>query len=69
MAGVPPTHAQRLAGLLLGRPVVDWIREQRPDKSYRAIARDLAALTGGQVDVAPETLRLWAPDEAESAAS
>jgi hypothetical protein len=66
MAG---THAQRLADLLLGRSVVGWIREQRPDRSYRAIARDLAELTGGQVDVAPETLRLWAPDDAERASA
>jgi hypothetical protein len=59
---VTRTHAQRLAELLLGRPVIDWIAEQRPDgaeTSYRHLARLLYEQTDGQVDVTAEALRRW----------
>lgn len=56
------TPNQRLADLLLKRPVVDYIHEKReviPQWSWRLIARQLLDDTGGQVDVTSETLRLW----------
>lgn len=56
------TANQRLAEVLLDRPLVDYIAERRqvtPKLSWRKIARQLAADTDGQVDVTPETLRLW----------
>ncbi|MEP7115242.1 MAG: hypothetical protein ABI862_18410 [Ilumatobacteraceae bacterium] len=56
------TPNQRLADSLLGGPVVEYIREKRdsiPQWSWRLIARQLLADTGGQVDVTSETLRLW----------
>lgn len=64
-----PTTTQRLADLLLGQPVIEWVEAHRPpqvaeeDKtSYRMLARRLRELTDGQVDVAGETLRLWVVD-------
>lgn len=58
------THAQRLAGLLLGEPVVDWLLAERAsvgDKkgTLRFLSRRLHEATDGQVDVTPETIRLW----------
>ena len=54
------TPTQRLAGLLLGEPVNQWISLRRSNgASWRAIAKELDAATGGQVDVTYETLRGW----------
>jgi hypothetical protein len=51
---------QRLASVLLKRPVLEWVAEQRElGWTLRKIAADLNTLTGGAVDVTPETIRLW----------
>ena len=52
------TAAQTLASHLLGRPVTDWIAEQREDgRSFMAIAFRLNAATG--LTVSDETIRRW----------
>lgn len=66
---MPPTHAQRLASILLGQSVHEWIALRRPDTSYRQIAHELREATGGAVDVTGETLRGWVIEEPEKAAS
>lgn len=54
------TPTQRLASLLLHRPVSDFIEERRAvGKSWRVIARELHKTTDGQIDVTAETLRGW----------
>lgn len=55
------TPNQRLATVLLGKNVRDFIAERRAEgRSWRLIARDLHSATDGQVDVTSETLRTWA---------
>lgn len=55
------TPTQRLASLLLGRPVQHWIAEQREAGwSWRKIAHDLKVATNGQVDISHEAVRGWA---------
>lgn len=52
---------QVLADLLLKRPVEEYIAERRAEgRSWAKVARDLYEATGGQVDVADETVRAWA---------
>jgi hypothetical protein len=59
------TPTQRLATLLLGQPVREWIAEQRErGNSWRKIADDLNARTNGQVDVTHEAVRGWADEAA-----
>jgi hypothetical protein len=59
------TPTQRLAGLLLGRPVNQWIAERRAaGRSWRLVARDLYEATNGQIDVTHETVRVWSEDVA-----
>ena len=55
----PVTHGtQRLADLLLGRPVIDWATERRTaGKSWRQISLELRDLHN--LDVTYETLRSW----------
>lgn len=56
------TPTQRLADVILGRPVDEWIAERRnlPNpRSWRLLARDLYDATDGSIDVSHETLRLW----------
>jgi len=63
------TPQQKLARLLLGRPVDQWIQERRAaGRSWRLITRDLYEATNGQIDVTHETVRAWAA-EPEPAAS
>ena len=51
------TPTQRLAGMLLGEPVDDWIARQRAEgKGWRTIAADLRERTNGQVDVSHEKI-------------
>lgn len=58
MVSTPPR--QRLADLLLGRPVLDFIAERRADgTSYRRIATDLCEATSGEIDVTDVTVRSW----------
>jgi hypothetical protein len=60
---VAETHAKRLATVLLGRPVHDWIHEQRElGWSWRKIADDLRVATDGQVKVTHEALRQWSEE-------
>lgn len=58
---MPPTPPrQRLADLILGRPVLDFIAEQRTSGlSYRRIALDLRDATSGEIDVTDVTIRNW----------
>lgn len=66
----PPT--QKLADLLLGQSLDDFVLSRRADdRSWRLIARDLYERTNGQVDITYETLRSWYKDaqtDAESVA-
>jgi len=58
MALAPPR--QRLASLLLKRPVLDFIAERRADDApYRRIAADLRDATSGEIDVSDVTVRAW----------
>jgi hypothetical protein len=51
---------QRLASHLLGRPVLEWVAEQREAGwTWRKIAEDLKTATDGLVDITAEALRLW----------
>lgn len=51
---------QRLASLLLSRPVMEFIAERRADDvPYRRIARDLRDATAGEIDVSDMTVRAW----------
>lgn len=53
---------QLLAGLLLDRPLADYVAEKRnavPRWPWRLIAVQLATDTEGQVAVTHETLRQW----------
>ncbi len=55
-----PTPTQRLADVLLGRSVADYVAERRDaGRSWRLVARDLYKATNGAVDVTHETLRGW----------
>lgn len=57
------TTTQRLAGLLLGEPLEEFVRTRREAKrAWRLVARDLWKATNGEVDVTHETLRTWYPD-------
>lgn len=55
----PQTPGQRLASLLLGQPVIPWIRSRRTHMSWRQIAAELRDKTDGQVDVTAQTLVNW----------
>ena len=60
--GTKTTPARQLCDVLLGTDLDGWVRERRPEKSWRAIAAELRGTTG--VDLAPETLRLWFKESA-----
>jgi len=54
------TPNQRLAAVMLGEPVEQWIAKQRAEgKPWRTVADDLRTRTNGQVDVSHEALRRW----------
>jgi uncharacterized Ntn-hydrolase superfamily protein len=61
MSGHPnETATQRLATVLLGQDVLDFIAERRTaGVAWRYICRQLAEATDGQIDVTHETLRQW----------
>lgn len=64
----PETPTQRLASMLLGEDVRQWVQTRRNDGiALRYIARELADATNGQVDVTHETLRNWVPAPAAAA--
>lgn len=51
---------QRLASLLLGRPVLDFIAEHRANGgTYRRIAAALRDATAGELDISDVTIRAW----------
>lgn len=63
--GTNDTPAQRLATLLLGQPVHEWIIAQRASgSSWRTVADELAKATNGQVVVSHEAVRGWQTEEA-----
>lgn len=54
------TPNMKLAGILLGRPVTDWIADRREaGDSWRRIELALEEATNGQIRVEHETLRRW----------
>lgn len=53
------TPTQRLAELLLGEPLEDFVLSRRPNRAWRLIARDIYEVTKGEVDVTPVTLASW----------
>lgn len=66
------TSTQRLATLLLGQDVVEWVRERRGHRyspTWQAIADELSEATGGQVSVTREALRLWVNEDASQKAA
>jgi hypothetical protein len=61
------TPTQRLATMVLGRPLGEYVAEKRtarPRWPWRLIAEQLAEDTDGQVNVSYEALRSWYGDEA-----
>ena len=60
------TPTRRLADILLGRDLAEYVDERRstePPTSWRRIARSVYEDTNGEIDVTAETLRLWFPDD------
>jgi len=58
------TPNQKLAGMILGKPVKHYIADRRAaGRSWRLIARDLYEATNGQIDITGEAARLWASDQ------
>jgi hypothetical protein len=58
------TPSQQLAGMILGKPVKDWLRDRRATgRSWRLIARDLYEATNGQIDITHEAARRWAAED------
>ncbi len=51
--------SQKLADFILGEPVEEWILRRRPAKSWDKIARELATITRGDVDVKDMTVWRW----------
>lgn len=61
VSDVPKTPRQRIADLLLGRPVEDFIAERRANAdSWTSIAIALRDATDGEIDVTGEAIRQWA---------
>ncbi len=56
------TDKQRLADLLLGEPVEDWILRNRPALAWDKIDRALGDKTQGAVDITGVTCREWVLD-------
>jgi len=58
------TPNQKLAGMILGRPVKDYIRDRRAaGRSWRLVARDLYEATNGQIDITYQAAKNWAADK------
>jgi len=58
------TPNQKLAGMLLGKPVKDYIQERRDaGRSWRLVARDLYEATNGQIDITYQAAKNWAADK------
>jgi hypothetical protein len=55
------TPRQRLADLLLGRSVLDFIAERRADgKTWPQVRDDLCDATDGEIDVSWQAVQQWA---------
>jgi hypothetical protein len=55
-----PSPRQRLADLLLKRPVAEFIAERRANReSYTTIAAAIRDATDGEIDVSDEAVRQW----------
>lgn len=66
------TVTQRLAEVLLGRPLDEYVAEKRasvPQWPWRLIAKQLAADTDGKVSVSHTALRRWYGAEITEAAA
>lgn len=66
------TAAQRLATVLLGQDVVEWVKERREhpySPTWQAIADELRKATDGQVDVTRESIRMWTLAEQDQGAA
>lgn len=54
------TPLQRLASLLIGRPLDEYVAEGRAHgKSWRTLADEIAAATDGLIEPSHESLRQW----------
>jgi len=52
-----------------GQPLLDWVADRKDEGlTWRNVARQLSDLTGGIIDLAPQTLLNWAADHREPAA-
>ena len=58
----PRTDKQRLADLLLGEPVEDWIIRHRPGLAWDKIAVELGRVTNDSVVITGVTCREWVLD-------
>ena len=59
------TPTMKLASILLGQDVREWISQRRTDgRSWRLISRDLYEATNRQVDVTHESVRSWVAKDA-----
>lgn len=60
----PATPTYRLAEVLLGEPLDQWVKRQRKaGASWRLIAMELWRATDHEIVVSFETLRSWFPDD------
>ncbi len=58
---VPASPLQRLADLLLGRPVLDLIAEERTNgKTWPEIRDAICDATNGEIDVTWQAIQQWA---------
>lgn len=62
MPPAPSRYTQRLAGILLGGSLEEFVRSRRPERGWRLIHEDLLEATDGEINVSHETLRSWYPD-------
>lgn len=53
-----PGPKLKLAGLLLGQDLADWVAERRPDKTWEAIAAELAEAVDIDPPISDEWLRV-----------
>jgi hypothetical protein len=64
-----PTAKQRLADLVLGRPLAEFVAERRANEvAWRRIGREVLDATDGTVEISGETLRAWFCDAETGAA-
>ena len=63
------TPTQKLASMLLGQPVQQWLRDRyATGRSWRLVARDLYETTNGQIDITHEAARKWANEPEKASA-